>query len=437
MLKDESTARLLIDDIDTAGFSHPTARLASTFASRVTALHKRTRARHDPTLSFPRPSHPMFPEQALANEAIATTLAQERTSAIDLSSKAQQLLDEYQGASEAVRRVEDLLKDAQRLSEELTAVSGSIENGFPDANGDGTPPSLDTPACLDRSRHSAYLALLPSATSQVEALSKKVKELCSTADILIPGLTFEGISMDYKESAISVVRQLAALAQHTSNAHDVALKNVHLLGQVRGIWEDVDREVQALETIRQEVASNIVKDRWRRQSISDAAPPTPESVHEELATEAPFTSLVALQRLDELEHQCRNAIVIPSNSLANSLNPGLQSYMSTTGRQLLQWATDVRTMTHDWDNVRAQSDAMANVKAQVFDLQLRMEDAGMQLAKTFDDVLAGAAVSTASDVNLEELEKTFNGLGDTLHSQVPMISRNACFRPDAHLGAHS
>jgi hypothetical protein len=267
----------------------------------------------------------MFPDQASHNDAVVASLVQERTVMSDLVAKVQSRVEEYQQRCDVVNRVDKLVQRAEELCDGLTSVAQRMKDGFSgDEDNDGSPPDLSTSACLDKSRHAAYLALLPSMSPEPDALVRESEELCNTANGELSNLADEGVSLQYREDAARMLRRLLELTRQVSSTHRAALDDIASLRQVRRIWDTVEHEVQTLESVRHDIAESIRKEQWKRHTPEYIAPPTPDSVADSLLDYTPPSS-TAGQALDECESRSQNAIIMPARSLSSQVGSPLRS----------------------------------------------------------------------------------------------------------------
>ena len=154
-LKDKSDAQTLLEEIETAKLSHPTARQDANFMSRTNVLNKRALLRGNPAISpmFPKPEHPHFPEQPKCTNEVVDHLTSEMTAALQAVRKVEMCAKEYHASLEAVKQVEAVCKSASELSSRFLSVIDRLKNGIATSNGDGTPPDLATETCLDSTRY--------------------------------------------------------------------------------------------------------------------------------------------------------------------------------------------------------------------------------------------------------------------------------------------
>jgi hypothetical protein len=104
-MKDQASAQSLLDDIDTAQLTHPSSRQDSVFSARAAAIVKRLYSRENPgsvTSSFPRPAHPLFPDQLSANNTVTKVLGEELETGLSLAAMLERSALDYHVACEAV-----------------------------------------------------------------------------------------------------------------------------------------------------------------------------------------------------------------------------------------------------------------------------------------------------------------------------------------------
>ena len=97
--------------------------------------------------------------------------------AMDLVKKVEVVAKEYCTTFEAVKDIEALSQMAQGLSTTFMSVYEHLMNRLPASDDDGSPPDLSSRACLDPTRHSDFLTLLPDLLKESDAAGKKTTPL--------------------------------------------------------------------------------------------------------------------------------------------------------------------------------------------------------------------------------------------------------------------
>jgi hypothetical protein len=170
--KDSAAAQALQEEIESAKLGHPAARQDVAFTSRASAITKRLLSRGNPissTSTLPRPTHSLFTEQAAANKEIAQSLSSELNAAMDVGRQAEKSAREYHGRFEAVLRVDMLCSTAKKLSTQYDSIIERFMTGLIEGDGDGSPPNLTTPACLEATRQPRLEQPPPPAKSSWQA----------------------------------------------------------------------------------------------------------------------------------------------------------------------------------------------------------------------------------------------------------------------------
>ncbi|KAL6306770.1 hypothetical protein BKA93DRAFT_728696 [Sparassis latifolia] len=396
-MKDKTAALTLLEEIEVANMHHPTARQDAAFLSRSTALMKRLTMRGNPSLLssvFPRPTHHLYPDQSAANESVVRLLSSELSSAIDEAKKVEACAKEYHASYEAVKRVETACKAASDLSLTLVSLIERLQTGIATANGDGTPPDLSTEACLDASRHSVFLAMLPATVEELRKADKDASNLLPGARAALLHLDRPGIDDGFKSTSASEIEGFAAHRTAASRASEEAVGHASILHDVRQVWFAMEHLFQDLESIRDEIPDAIERQMWRQQMSSHGAPPTPETPTTELApTTISPASIFA--RLDTLQVRMNQEVSSPCRAVIFSVGPALKDYLSECSTNLDSFLSRTTELARFWESVLNQAAIMGNVRDEVHSLQIQMEDLKVRFDKGIQDVLAGDLVGDA------------------------------------------
>lgn len=285
-MKDQMSTLNLLEKVETAMLHHPTSRQSSSFSSRVDTILKRLAVRGDPASPaslFPRPDHPLFPDQKTSNEALMQCLSLDIEKAYKLAEKVDKATKKYRASYEAVKRVEALLRGVQEVSVTLTSIINKFKEGFSSDNQDGVPPDLTSEDCLDQTRHSMFLALMPSLLEETTRATKDADERINTSPVALFGLDLPGIDQAFKENAASDVQNLTVLRAETLRVRDSVSKRVERLRKARKVNSNIDFNLALIRNIRAQISEGMETHRWRKESSGSGAPPTPESATFELA----------------------------------------------------------------------------------------------------------------------------------------------------------
>ena len=202
-MKDQASAQSLLDDIDAAHLTHPSSRQDSVFSARAGAIVKRLSSRENPcsvTSSFPRPTHPLFPDQPSANNTITKVLGEELEIGLSLAAMLERNALDYHAACEAVMGAKHSVTSANELSNSYVSVLHHMLNGVESSDGDGTPPDVTTESCLRETKHATFLALHPSLLQQHDKFDEEVGSVLQAS--LLLGLADINVDKDWLSLAI-------------------------------------------------------------------------------------------------------------------------------------------------------------------------------------------------------------------------------------------
>ena len=219
-MKDQLSALNLLEEIETAILYHPTSRQSSSFSSRVDSILKRLAVRDDPASPashFPRPDHPLFPDQRSSNEALMQCLTLEIGKASQLAEKVDKAAKKYRTSYEAVKRVQILLQDVQEVSITLTSIINKFKEGVSSDDQDDVPPDLISE---DPTSHFMFLALLPSLLEETTRAIKDADERIKASPAALCGLELPGIDKTFREKAASDFQKLTVLRAETLSILD-------------------------------------------------------------------------------------------------------------------------------------------------------------------------------------------------------------------------
>ncbi|KAH9939908.1 hypothetical protein B0H21DRAFT_755749 [Amylocystis lapponica] len=396
-LKDKTAAQTLMEELEMAMLNHPTSRQDAAFLSRSNALIKRLFMRTNPASSngaFPNPTHHLYPDQHASNDAITRLLSSELSSAIEQAKKVESCAKDYHASLEAVRRVESACKAASDLSSQLT--------------------SLIEP-CLDSSRHSVFLAMLPTILQELQKADEDVGLLLPSARAALLHLDRPGVDPQFKADSASEIERMETLRGDASRAREQVIARASTLSEVRQIWSEMGQAFEELEDIRGDIVDAIERDMWRQHVRPHDAPPTPESPVTSLpATPRTGSPEATMTRLEHAEARLEQQVLSPLSAVSPSVGPALKDCMCT--------------MVRYWESAQKQAVAMAGVQDEVHGLQIQLEELKVRFDKGIQDVLA----DTLSGANLQQVEGDLDGelkrcqdsvqtFTDTLSRRVPFV----------------
>ena len=429
--KDQAAAQTLFEEIETAKLSHPSARQDTAYTSRAGAIMKRLGARESPASPasiFPRPTHHLFPDQTITNEEISQQLSSDLSTATALAEQVEKGVQEYHAFFEAVRQVEVLCSSASDLGSLYESIVFQLQHGVPNPDGDGSPVDLSSDACLDLTRHNAYLALLPSILLELEQADRHAETVLPKAQTAL--LSADQFHMDptFKANSISIIERLASRKHNARVVRDGVVANVNLLREIRKVWIPATSILRELDIVRNDVGEAMEQRRWRSRTLSsNAALLTPESPMPPLPA-AP-SPLQFTDRLQHLESRLTQQVISVFHSFSPSLQPDLRNYMAQRCDGLSIVLDQVKQMIRLGESIYSQASIMADVSDQMQGLQVRLEDIKERLeaasdsvlnATTSDDILPGASAILDSEV--VELAGSVQAFIDDLPTRVLFVS---------------
>ncbi|OJT07346.1 hypothetical protein TRAPUB_1812 [Trametes pubescens] len=435
-LKDKSTAENLLEEIEVAKLNHPNSRQDASFLSRTNALNKRLLLRGNPStsLTFPKPLHRHFPEQAVYTATIIQQLSEDMASALQDTRKAENCAKEYHAATEAVKQVDAVRKAAAGVSTRYLSLVERMENGIATANGDGTPPDLSSEACLDGARHSVFLSLFPSVLEELEQADKETSSLLVTARASLLHLDFPGIDAQYKADSAAAIDELEARRSAAARAKELVASRTASLTQVRKVWSTTDQLFQETEELRSEIVDAMSRQMWRQQIRHDA-PPTPESPNATLPA-VTLSPAEVVQRLTEVRARLAADVLSPLATLAPSLGPALRDYLIQASSALESVLSATGDTARFWEAVQQQAAMMGTVRDEVHSLQIRIEDLRVRFEKSAQDVFAGFLDEDAQTQTEETLSGELVSTRTAIRSFLEDLPRRVPFVSEAKLVGH-
>ncbi|KAI0921922.1 hypothetical protein AcW2_006758 [Taiwanofungus camphoratus] len=431
-LKDKAAAQTLLEEIELARSRHPTSRQDAAFLSRANALVKRLFTRGDPALSTTallRPVHPLFPDQQASNEATLDLLSSEMCSATDQARKAEFFAKEYHLTFEAVKRVETACKTASDLSSRLISLVERLEKGIETDRGGGTPPDLETEACLESTRHAVFLTMLPSTIQELEEVHADGVRLLPSARAALLHLDRPGVDPQFKIDSESEIERLVTCQHAALRTQEWVMAHASTLEEVRRLWSVMAQLFKELQSIQSEVIDNVERRMWRQQVRPHDAPPTPESPT--TALPPPLISPVSvLARLIDLQERLHQEVSRPLTAVLPLTGMQLREYLTHCSTELATFHANTSQVVHFWEAVQKQADIMGIVRDEVHGLQVQMEDLKVRFEKGVRDVLAGVLSGDgllltegglASD--LKRSQETVRAFIDDLHRRVPFVNQ--------------
>ncbi|KIK65539.1 hypothetical protein GYMLUDRAFT_70641 [Collybiopsis luxurians FD-317 M1] len=432
--KDYFNAQNLSEEIEIAMTQHPTARQSSTFIARTEGLLKRLQLRGNPassTSTFPRPSHPLFTQQSEFNESLVQTLSSEIKSAVELTRSVESLAKKYRASYEAVSRVEAINEGVVSLVETFTSLIDRLENGVSSNEGDGTPPTLMSHDCLDPTRHSVFLALLPSLMTELAKADKAASDLIHQVPAALRRLDFPGVDQEFKLNASAQVSRLTQLREQAQRLSDDVARRVGRLREARKIWTAMDLTLKDLESIRRDAVDEMESCRWRQSSISvSGAPPTPESPPSIPLPDHSLQQYAELEsRWGQLGVRLEKSVDTPLSSLSTALEVPLKEYLSQGSQNLKSHFARVRRMIDLLKSLREQTSVMSGIREEFNALQLRIDDIMIRyesrIEHTLDDTpLENGELGTDESISSDYASARSDAMTfvNSLSQRVPLVA---------------
>ena len=430
-MKDQVSALNLLEEIETASLYHPTCRQSSSYTSRVDTILKRLAVRGDPaspTSLFPRPDHPLFPDQRTSNEALIQCLTLEIGKASQLAEKVDKATKKYRTSYEAVKRVEMLLRDVQEVSITLASIINKFKEGVPSDDRDGVPPDLMSEECLDPTSHSMFLALLPSLLEETTCAIKDADERIEASPAALFGLDLPGIDQMFKENSTSDIQKLTVLRAETLSIRDSVSKRVDRLRKARKINSNFDFNLASIRNIRAQISEGMEAHRWRQESGNLSAPPTPESSTFELVA-LDSTHPEFEDQLTDVGSRISADVKDPFKALYLTLEPALQECLSRKVYILEAFLESSQQMLQLFVAVKDQSSTMAIIRDTFNALLIRIEDSKVRIHEAIDEISSKRSNNDGQtgfeiDEDIQAIQQEVKSFINSLSKRVPFIGRS-------------
>ncbi|KAG8903372.1 hypothetical protein FRB99_003394 [Tulasnella sp. 403] len=428
--KGVSAARTLRQDIETALQSHPRSRLDDDFVSRNNALNTRLSQISDPltSRSFPRPINPLYPDQKQANEALSSLLSNELRLAIKSARQAAIVTKQYHSFTEAVQKVRKLNGEMAIYVANLTQISERLTNGTPSTNGDGTPPNINTPDCLDPLRHAAFFALLPSVVADLEANYKKAEYAAKEARSAF--LLLKGACLDdeFRADAEEMLTRLEAQKSAAVQARQSVEMRVELVRAARGINDWIRQANLDLSAMRERIIQVMDRQRWKSERGQHGAPLTPDSPTVALPT-ADLSIQEATEFVQDLSDSQAKAVIIPCHALLPALGVSLAMHISQESENVSGRVVAFRELVRFWEDVKRQADVMSTLRESTHELERRIGDMRDRLQVEKVTIL-DAPISQAipvGEASLNQgvmvLRQEVEAFSSSLITRIPFVTR--------------
>lgn len=426
-MKDQNTAQNLLEEIETAKLYHPTPRQSSSFTSRVDTLFKRLVLRGDPMSSpgiFPRPTHPLFPDQLSFNKMLVQSLSTEFATATDLVTKVDILAKEYRSNYEAVKEVDLLSQSANELLLKFNSTIDRLSHGISTYEGDGSPPDLLNETCLQPTMHATFLALFPALLEEAEQANSAADKLVCSYQLALLNLDRPEIDPSFKQHAANVLDTLVVVQDRLRILVNDTDTRVGHLRVVRKVWSIMNESLGVLQGIQSEVGETMEREKWKLPDGIGADPLTPETPRSR-SLDPIVSSSDILKRLNIVRETLSRDIAVPLDSLPGSLEASLDSFLVQTYGGLMNRLGNVNQMVQLLDAVRSQSAAMTSLREEVNDLQVRIEDLMIRYDAATEEVLSGSLPLERISETYSELQVDTDPLCDAVKTFVNSVARRA------------
>lgn len=372
--------------------------------------------------SFPRPSHPLFPDQLSFNNSLVQSLSTEFATAMDSVTRVDTLAKEYRSDYEAVKEVDLLSQPANELLSKFNSVIGRLSHGISTYEGDGSPPDLSSETCLQPTVHATFLALLPALLDEAEQANSTADKLVCSYQLALLNLDRPGIDLSFKQHAANMLNALVVARDRSHVLVNETNTRVGRLRVVRKIWSIMDEALKVLQSIQSEVGEAMEREKWRSPDVCGADPMTPETPRS-CHFDPIISSSDALKRLDDIRETLSHDIAVPLASLSGSLEGPLDSFLAQTHGGLVNRLENVNRMVQLLDAVRSQSAAMTSLREEVNELQVRIEDLMIRYDSSTEQALSGKLPLEHVSDTFSELQLDANSLCDSIKTFVDDIAR--------------
>lgn len=402
-MKDQTSAQSLLDDIEAAHLTHPSSRQDSVFSARTSSIINRLSCRENPLShrsNFLRPTHALFPDQSSANDSIARILSEELEVGLSIGRRLERSALDFHVACEAVRKAEASVISATELSDAYDAVLHDMLNGVESSDGDGSPPDLTSESCLRETKHAAFLALLPSFLQRLGKSDEEARRILPTARASLLGLGDINVESGFKDRLVSAIQRLDGVKAESERTRTVTNERVSLLRDARRVWVSAGSILTDLGTIRGEIGDLMVQQKWK-SNVASHLPPTPESANASLPLSN--TSENATEQVALLRERFIRDIQEGISAFPPSIGSGLRIYLIKRRDGLLAIFEHTQQIIQIADRVSKQALAMAAIRDETHEFQVRLEDVKIRFDTVAEQALEGTLSEDALDGSRQDL----------------------------------
>ncbi|KAJ1308517.1 hypothetical protein OPQ81_004221 [Rhizoctonia solani] len=431
--KDQTAAATLKEEIENAKLQHPSQKLNESFNARSTALTTRLALVGDPATSrsFPRPLHPLFPDQNAANMALTKLLSKELAITSKAIREAAASAAQYQSMVQNITEVEDLRDKMVQLVKQLEAIAKHYTTGIPSQDGDGSIPNVEDASCLNPTRHGAFLALLPATLKEHDSADEEANRSKAQCKAHLLKVGVAGIDPNLKSGVLAAMERLEKQQETTQTARKNVHERIEIMREARTIKASVDTVQETTIALRRQIIRSLQHQRWKPQRVQDGRPMTPESPPPTVAQPL-LTPSDAFLQADVLTTQTSSTVEKPLQALAPSLGPSLSSALEDMQRSLTHRIREVRRLTSLWESVKRQTSAMDAVRREAHNLEADLADLIYEYDTVLDQSTDGYSAYSeivARELSLKTLLNTTNERAQqfvgTLSTRVPFIANSA------------
>ena len=421
--------------------------------SRAQALTKRLAVKGDPSLprsSFPRPVHPLFPDQAASNEIVAKTLSTELSEAVRLARQAEAAAQAYHARLEAVTQAALLRDQMLDIEKQLEKIGEKLVRGMHDGSehGDASPPDLQKEVCLDPMRHATYLALLSSVMQELDRADQAANHILrdsTRASLRLKALP--GIDPIVNNDIATAMKALETRREVARQIKDDILARVSRLKEARRLWGILLNIMDGVEDVGTLALQGMDSQRWKAaESRRNDTPITPDSDSPHLpqiSLPVQLTPHTIPERLDVLRQRLSSEFSPALAHLLPSLETPLSVHLQSSSDGLIKYVDNVHGLVRLWEAILAQADTMTAVQQDACELGHKIDALQNDVDDVRESVLSTDGVQedtsaleselSSRTLALQESVRTFT---DTLVTRMTFVSRNANSRM-THTRSHS
>ncbi|CAE6418687.1 unnamed protein product [Rhizoctonia solani] len=431
--KDQAAAAILKEEIENARLQHPSQKLNESFTSRSAALTTRLSLVGDPATSrsFPRPTHPLFPDQNAANMALMKLLSRELAVTSKAIREAASSAAKYQTMVQNITEVEGLRDKMVALVTRLEAITQHYTTGIPSQDGDGSIPNVEDASCLNPTRHGAFLALLPATLKEHDNADEEANRSKAQCKAHLLKVGAAGIDPNLKSGVLAAMERLEKQQEITQTARKNVHGRIEIMRGARAIKASADTVQETTIALRRQIIRALQNQRWKPQRVQDGRPMTPESPPPMVAQPL-LTPSDAFLQADVLTTQTSSTVEKPLLALAPSLGTSLSSALEDMQQSLTRRIREVRRLTSLWESVKRQTSAMDGVRREAHNLEADLADLVYQYDTVLDQSTDGYSAYSeiaAQESSLKTLLDTTNERAQqfvgTLSTRVPFIANSA------------